>query len=88
MVEVGLITMIEDGTVGGTSLGKLMSRVYLAFSTMKQMTLIIGMESMVDMLGLICKSRELLEAVLRMNERKTLNSLNRNKKMARSGRRR
>ena len=80
MVEVGLITMIEDGTVGGTSLGKLMSRVYLAFSTMKQMTLINGMESMVDMLGLICKSRELLEAVLRMNERKTLNSLNRNKK--------
>ena len=80
MADVGLITMMEDGTVGGTSLGKLMSRFYLAFSTMKQLTSINGMESMVEMLGLICKSRELSEAVLRMNERKTLNSLNRNKK--------
>ena len=79
MAEVGLITMAEDGTVGGSSLGKLMSRFYLAFSTMKQLTSINGMESIVEMLEVICRSRELSEAVLRMSERKTLNSLNRNK---------
>ena len=56
-------------------MGKFMSRFYPAFGTMKQLTSINGRESMVDILGLICKSRELLETVLRMNERKTLNSL-------------
>ena len=79
MSEVGVITMNEQGVVGGTSLGKLMSRFYLAFSTMVQLTSVNSMESMLDMLGVICESRELSEAVLRITERKTLNSLNRNK---------
>ena len=80
MAEVGVIIMNEDGGVRrGTSLGKLMSRFYLAFSTMVQLTSIKDTESMVDMLGVICKSSELSEAVLRMTERKTLNNLNRNK---------
>ena len=79
MADVGVIIMNEDGGVRGTSLGKLMSRFYLAFSTMVQLTSLKGMESMVDMLGVICKSSELSEAVLRMTERKILNNLNRNK---------
>ena len=79
MSKVGLVLKSENGSVGGTGLGRLMSRYYLAYSTMELLTGIQESLGMAQLLEIICHSRELADAVLRTNEKKTLNHLNRNR---------
>ena len=78
MQEVGLVSLGPDGAVVGTSTGRLMSRFYLAYDTMKQLTG-CGTAGQAAMLETICRAREMQDAVLRTSEKKTLNGLNRNK---------
>ena len=77
MSSVGVIMKSDNGSVGGTGMGRLMSRFYLAYSTMELLTGIQESLSMSQLLEVICQSRELADAVLRTSERKTLNHLNR-----------
>ena len=79
MLNIGLIVDTGDGKVGGTGLGRLMSRYYLASATMELLTSNMESLSMGELLEIICQSRELSDVVLRTNERVTLNKLNRNR---------
>ena len=79
MTRIGLVLRSSNGSVGGTGLGRLMSRYYLAYSTMELLTSVAESVNMSELLEVICRSRELSDAVLRTTEKKTLNHLNRNK---------
>ena len=79
MANVGMIIMSENGSIGGTSLGRVMSRYYLSYSTMKLLTSNMDAPSMEQLLIMICESRDLADTVLRITEKETLNKLNKNR---------
>ncbi|XP_035279407.1 probable ATP-dependent DNA helicase HFM1 isoform X1 [Anguilla anguilla] len=79
LAAIGLITMDEDVNFKPTEAGKLMARYYIAFETMKQFSLLCGTETQPELLQLISKSKEFSDIQLRVNEKRTLNTLNKDK---------
>ncbi|KAK6484329.1 putative ATP-dependent DNA helicase HFM1 [Huso huso] len=77
--SIGLITMDEDINFKPTETGKLMARYCIAYDTMKQFTLVPGTGTLSDLLTLISKSKEFSDVQLRVNEKRTLNTLNKDK---------
>ncbi|KAI8436639.1 hypothetical protein MSG28_010137 [Choristoneura fumiferana] len=82
LASSGLITMDEASCIESTEAGRLMSIFYLDVETMKNIMKIDGTENLERLLWLICESHELFDMHLRMDERRCLNLLNRNKAAA------
>ncbi|XP_063891886.1 uncharacterized protein LOC110374698 [Helicoverpa armigera] len=78
LASSGLITMDEASCIESTEAGRLMSIFYLDLETMKLIMKIEGTESLDRLLTLICESHELADMHLRVDERRCLNTLNRN----------
>lgn len=57
-------------------MGLLMARFYVAFETMKSFCNLTGGEDVATLLSLISQSKDFAEIQLRVNEKKTLNRLN------------
>ncbi|XP_028448259.1 probable ATP-dependent DNA helicase HFM1 isoform X4 [Perca flavescens] len=76
---IGLIDMDEDINIKPTEGGRLMARFCVAFDTMKQFSKVAGTENLSDLIELISKSREFSDIQLRVNEKRPLNTLNRDK---------
>ena len=79
MSDIGMIILSENGSIGGTSLGRLMSRYYLSYSTMKLLTSVTESPSLEQLLMMVCESKDLSDVVLRNTEKETLNNLNKNR---------
>uniref|UniRef100_A0A3B3RKF1 Probable ATP-dependent DNA helicase HFM1 n=1 Tax=Paramormyrops kingsleyae TaxID=1676925 RepID=A0A3B3RKF1_9TELE len=76
LAEICLITMDEDINFKPT--GKaLMARYCIAFDTMKHFSSVCGTESLPELV--ISKGKEFNDVQLRMNEKRTLNTLNKDK---------
>ncbi|CAG9857246.1 unnamed protein product [Phyllotreta striolata] len=80
LVLNGMIEVDEYINVKPTSTGRLMARYYVDFQTMKMFTQLNGNEVIIQLLALISKCQEFSEIRLRVNDKKTLNLLNRNSK--------
>uniref|UniRef100_A0A3B4UBF4 DNA 3'-5' helicase n=1 Tax=Seriola dumerili TaxID=41447 RepID=A0A3B4UBF4_SERDU len=76
--SIGLINMDEDINIKPTA-GRLMARYFVAFDTMKRFCEVAGTETLSDLIELVSKSREFSDIQLRMNEKRPLNTLNRDK---------
>uniref|UniRef100_A0A3Q3W1T6 Probable ATP-dependent DNA helicase HFM1 n=1 Tax=Mola mola TaxID=94237 RepID=A0A3Q3W1T6_MOLML len=76
--SIGLINMDEDINIKPTEAGKLMARYCVAFDTMKVFSKVAGTENLSDVVGLFCLE-EFSNIQLRMNEKRQLNTLNRDK---------
>ncbi|XP_072220467.1 probable ATP-dependent DNA helicase HFM1 isoform X1 [Leuresthes tenuis] len=77
--SIDLISMDEDINIKPTEAGRLMARYCVAFDTMKQFSEVAGTETLSDLIELVSKSREFSDIQLRVNEKRTLNTLNRDK---------
>ncbi|XP_050925720.1 probable ATP-dependent DNA helicase HFM1 [Lates calcarifer] len=77
--SIGLIDMDEDINIKPTEAGRLMARYCVAFDTMKQFCKVAGTENLSDLIELLSRSREFSDIQLRMNEKRSLNTLNRDK---------
>ncbi|XP_067331830.1 probable ATP-dependent DNA helicase HFM1 isoform X2 [Channa argus] len=77
--SIGLIDMDEDINIKPTEAGKSMARYCVAFDTMKEFSKVGGTESLPELIELVSKSREFNDIQLRMNEKRPLNTLNRDK---------
>ncbi|XP_028283310.1 probable ATP-dependent DNA helicase HFM1 [Parambassis ranga] len=77
--SIGLINMDEDINIKPTEAGRLMARYCVAFDTMKQFDQVAGTENLSDLIKLVSKSREFSDIQLRVNEKRPLNTLNRDK---------
>nr|XP_015210859.1 PREDICTED: probable ATP-dependent DNA helicase HFM1 isoform X2 [Lepisosteus oculatus]XP_015210860.1 PREDICTED: probable ATP-dependent DNA helicase HFM1 isoform X2 [Lepisosteus oculatus] len=77
--SIGLITMDEDINFKTTETGKIMARYCIAYDTMKQFTLVSGTETLSDLIRLISKGKEFSDVQLRVSEKRTLNTLNKDK---------
>uniref|UniRef100_A0A3B3HZ50 DNA 3'-5' helicase n=1 Tax=Oryzias latipes TaxID=8090 RepID=A0A3B3HZ50_ORYLA len=76
--SIDLISMDEDINIKPTA-GRLMARYCVAFDTMKQFSKVDGSESLSDLVELVSKSKEFSEIQLRVNEKRPLNSFNKDK---------
>uniref|UniRef100_A0A3Q3LJI7 DNA 3'-5' helicase n=1 Tax=Labrus bergylta TaxID=56723 RepID=A0A3Q3LJI7_9LABR len=76
--SLGLIDMDEDINIKPTG-GRLMARYFVAFDTMKQFSQVSGTESLSDLIELVSNSKEFSDIQLRVNEKRPLNTLNRDK---------
>ncbi|KAK6627517.1 hypothetical protein RUM44_009995 [Polyplax serrata] len=75
-----LIQVSNNGMdISPTPNGRLMSHFYLSFQTFKIFLQLKGTETMAEILGALSEAHEFSEIQLRVNERKTLNELNRHK---------
>ncbi|GIY11829.1 probable ATP-dependent DNA helicase HFM1 [Caerostris darwini] len=75
-----LIYMDDDSFyLRPTDTGRLMAKYYLAFETMKSFSLLTGNENLPELLALVSSSKEFEDVQLRVNEKKSLNDLNKNK---------
>ncbi|XP_008431580.1 probable ATP-dependent DNA helicase HFM1 isoform X2 [Poecilia reticulata] len=79
---IDLITMDEDINIKPTEAGRLMARYCVAFETMQLFSRVTGSETLPDLVDLMSKSKEFRDVQLRVNEKKTLNTLNRDKNRA------
>ncbi|KAM7400961.1 hypothetical protein PAMA_005250 [Pampus argenteus] len=77
--SIGLINMDEDINIKPTEAGRSMARYCVAYDTMKQFSKVVGTENLSDLIELMSKSREFSDIQLRMNEKRPLNTLNRDK---------
>ncbi|XP_034469557.1 probable ATP-dependent DNA helicase HFM1 isoform X1 [Hippoglossus hippoglossus] len=77
--SIGLIDMDEDINIKPTEAGRLMARYCVAFDTMTQFCKVAGTENLSDLIELLSKSREFSDIQLRVNEKRPLNTLNRDK---------
>ncbi|XP_065809388.1 probable ATP-dependent DNA helicase HFM1 [Labrus bergylta] len=77
--SLGLIDMDEDINIKPTEGGRLMARYFVAFDTMKQFSQVSGTESLSDLIELVSNSKEFSDIQLRVNEKRPLNTLNRDK---------
>ncbi|KAJ8959089.1 hypothetical protein NQ318_022346 [Aromia moschata] len=80
LVKAGMLTMDENIIITPTKTGEIMAKFYVAFETMKLFTQISGTEIMIQILDLISRCQEFSEIRLRVNDKKTLNLLNKNSK--------
>ncbi|NXA52796.1 HFM1 helicase, partial [Nothocercus julius] len=74
-----LIRMDKANNFTPTETGRLMAWYYIAFDTVKQFFTIKGTETLNELVTMISSCTEFLDVKLRTNEKKILNSLNRDK---------
>uniref|UniRef100_H0VA28 Probable ATP-dependent DNA helicase HFM1 n=1 Tax=Cavia porcellus TaxID=10141 RepID=H0VA28_CAVPO len=74
--SLDLITMDGDGNFKPTEAGRLMAWYYITFETVKKFSTISGEETLSDLVAMIANCNEFLDVQLRINEKKTLNTLN------------
>uniref|UniRef100_A0A6Q2X1K2 DNA 3'-5' helicase n=1 Tax=Esox lucius TaxID=8010 RepID=A0A6Q2X1K2_ESOLU len=79
LASIGLISMDEDINIKATEAGRLMARYCVAFDTMKQFNTVSGTETLPELIELMAKGREFADVQLRVNEKRTLNTLNKDK---------
>ncbi|XP_066548780.1 putative ATP-dependent DNA helicase HFM1 [Amia ocellicauda] len=79
LASIGLIAMDEDINFKPTETGKLMARYCIAYDTMTQFSTVSGTETLSELIILISKGKEFSDVQLRVNEKRTLNTLNRDK---------
>ncbi|XP_008294380.1 probable ATP-dependent DNA helicase HFM1 [Stegastes partitus] len=79
LFSIGVIDMDEDINIKPTEAGRLMARYCVAFDTMRKFSEVAGSESLSDLIKLMSKSREFSNIQLRVNEKRPLNTLNRDK---------
>ncbi|KAF4117158.1 hypothetical protein G5714_001711 [Onychostoma macrolepis] len=79
LASFNLITMDEDINIKPTETGKLMARYCVAFDTVKQFSMVTGTEMLPELIEMISKGKEFSDVQLRVNEKKTLNMLNKDK---------
>ncbi|MEQ2307495.1 ATP-dependent DNA helicase MER3 [Ameca splendens] len=77
--SIDLISMDEDINVKATEAGRLMARYCVAFETMQLFSKITGTETLPDLVDLVSKSKEFRDIQLRVNEKRPLNTLNRDR---------
>ncbi|NXP36843.1 HFM1 helicase, partial [Leiothrix lutea] len=74
-----LIRMDEANNFKPTDTGRLMAWYYIAFDTVKQFFKIKGTETLNDLITMISNCTEFVDVKLRTNEKKILNTLNKDK---------
>ncbi|XP_030349466.1 probable ATP-dependent DNA helicase HFM1 [Strigops habroptila] len=74
-----LIRMDEENNFKPTETGRLMAWYYIAFDTVKQFFTIKGTETLNELITMISNCTEFLDVKLRTNEKKILNTLNKDK---------
>ncbi|KAK1339803.1 hypothetical protein QTO34_018360, partial [Cnephaeus nilssonii] len=74
--SLDLITMDEGVNFKPTETGRLMAWYYITFETVKKFCTISGKETLLDLVKMIASCTEFLDVQLRINEKKTLNTLN------------
>ncbi|NWR30545.1 HFM1 helicase, partial [Tachuris rubrigastra] len=74
-----LIRMDEANNFKPTETGRLMAWYYIAFDTVKQFFTIKGTETLNELITMISNCAEFLDVKLRTNEKKILNTLNKDK---------
>ncbi|NXE89365.1 HFM1 helicase, partial [Menura novaehollandiae] len=74
-----LIRMDETNNFKPTETGRLMAWYYIAFDTVKQFFTIKGTETLNELITMISNCTEFLDVKLRTNEKKILNTLNKDK---------
>ncbi|XP_051713468.2 probable ATP-dependent DNA helicase HFM1 isoform X2 [Oryctolagus cuniculus] len=74
--SLDLIKMDEDVTFKPTEAGRLMAWYYITFDTVKKFHKINGRETLSDLVTMIASCKEFLDIQLRISEKKTLNTLN------------
>ncbi|XP_054547695.1 probable ATP-dependent DNA helicase HFM1 isoform X2 [Talpa occidentalis] len=74
--SLDLIKMDEDVNFKPTEAGRLMAWYYITFETVKKFCTINGKETLSDLVTMIASCKEFLDVQLRTNEKKTLNTLN------------
>ncbi|XP_055059840.2 probable ATP-dependent DNA helicase HFM1 isoform X1 [Misgurnus anguillicaudatus] len=79
LASLNLISMDEDINIKPTETGKLMARYCVAFDTVRQFSKVTGTETLPELIEMISKGREFSDVQLRVNEKKTLNMLNKDK---------
>ncbi|XP_053929311.1 probable ATP-dependent DNA helicase HFM1 [Cuculus canorus] len=77
--SLDLIRMDEANNFKPTETGRLMAWYYIAFDTVKQFFIIKGTETLKELITMISNCTEFLDIKLRTNEKKILNTLNRDK---------
>ncbi|NXX97824.1 HFM1 helicase, partial [Centropus bengalensis] len=77
--SLDLIRMDEANNFKPTETGRLMAWYYIAFDTVKQFFTIKGTETLKELVTMISNCTEFLDVKLRTNEKKILNSLNKDK---------
>ncbi|XP_075471666.1 putative ATP-dependent DNA helicase HFM1 isoform X2 [Ascaphus truei] len=77
--SVGLIKMDEEINFKPTETGKRMALYYIAFDTAKLFHRISGTETLAEMVTMISTCNEFSDVQLRTNEKKLLNTLNKDK---------
>ncbi|XP_049628516.1 probable ATP-dependent DNA helicase HFM1 [Suncus etruscus] len=74
--SLDLIKMDDDINFKPTEAGRLMAWYYITFETVKKFFTISGNETLPDLVTMISSCKEFLDIKLRINEKKTLNTLN------------
>ncbi|ERE68224.1 putative ATP-dependent DNA helicase HFM1-like protein [Cricetulus griseus] len=74
--SLDLIKMDEDVYFKPTEAGRLMAWYYITFETVKKFYTISGKETLSDLISMIASCNEFLDVQLRINEKRTLNTLN------------
>ncbi|KAI4549331.1 hypothetical protein MG293_001661 [Ovis ammon polii] len=74
--SLDLIKMDEDINFKPTEAGRLMAWYYITFETVKKFCTISGKETLSDLVTMIASCKEFLDVQLRINEKKALNTLN------------
>ncbi|XP_011353936.1 probable ATP-dependent DNA helicase HFM1 [Pteropus vampyrus] len=74
--SLDLITMDEGVNFKPNETGRLMAWYYITFETVKKFYTISGKETLSDLVTMIASCKEFLDVRLRINEKKTLNTLN------------
>ncbi|NWH78665.1 HFM1 helicase, partial [Piaya cayana] len=77
--SLDLIRMDEANNFKPTETGRLMAWYYIAFDTAKQFFTIKGTETLKELVTMISNCAEFLDVKLRTNEKKILNTLNKDK---------
>eukprot|EP00794_Sanderia_malayensis_P006137 gene6137-6843_t len=77
--SLDLVDIKEDTNLYPTETGKLMARYCIAFETVKGFTKIKGNESIEELVDVLSKCKEFEDITLRVNEKRTLNTLNKDK---------
>ncbi|XP_070323278.1 probable ATP-dependent DNA helicase HFM1 [Odocoileus virginianus] len=74
--SLDLIKMDEGINFKPTEAGRLMAWYYITFETVKKFCTISGKETLSDLVTMIASCKEFLDVQLRINEKKALNTLN------------
>ena len=77
--ELGFILALPDGSISPTDTGSLMAKYCITFKTMKMFSEIKGNESLTDILNAVAAADEFSDIQLRVQEKSTLNLLNKNR---------